>query len=560
MSYLNQPDAALFLRRVLSDRLAASSSVIFAPAILEHLRDVHEVQIFPDDQLRFEMTQNTIIDIFGGRMVRETPTAYLTRLRENGQALELDMLIALALQYGVGVQVYQPFQQKIFPLGGLPRMSDELYQLIFLIPPQSPRNASLIFLYTPARLPGMIGHYEPMVFLSESVIRNKMTALRRREKKREMELCDGRVDADRLTKHLLNIKPEDMKVPSVLRKDKDLYLADLKRKNRLPSPPRVIVLPYEDPDPKPAVVDLVCQDEDAAFLRMIDDIESAYFRLLVPVASDANGEAEEQEDGSDVDSSGNLAGFVCSDSVGNSEADTQSSSESSSGSSLDSGRSGLSFQSKERRRLKKELGILQESAQSCLPQQLRRRDTPKRRGRKLSSPAAPKKQKVTVRRRLMEASSSSEDSQAEASGLGIGGEAVDRLVPALHAGLVQLQDLLRSIQADMVLFKHELERSVLSSPGAASAALTVSVVASPSSPAAGLQELASPNMFQAEFTQGAIVWQQEPSPALLVEELTSEDTDIFEARVLARRAANLVQQFPRRRSNRQRRAASRVDV
>ena len=53
-----------------------------------------------------------------------------------------------------------------------------------------------------------------------------------------------------------------------------------------------------------------------------------------------------------------------------------------------------------------------------------------------------------------------------------------------------------------------------------------------------------------------IVWQRQPQ----VEELTSEDTDIFEARVRARRTANPVQQFPRRRSSRQRRSSFRVDV
>ena len=63
-------------------------------------------------------------------------------------------------------------------------------------------------------------------------------------------------------------------------------------------------------------------------------------------------------------------------------------------------------------------------------------------------------------------------------------------------------------------------------------------------------------MLQAEFTEVGIVWQRQPQ----VEELTSEDTDIFEARVRARRTANPVQQSPRSRSSRQRRSSFRVDV
>ena len=530
------------------------------PKIAEHLRDVHEVHVNFDDQGRFEMTQTMIIDVFGGRKVRETSTAYLSRMREDGQALELDMLIALVLTYGVGVQVYQPYQQEIFPFGGVPRMSDVLYQLMFLIPPQSPANASLIFLYTPARLGGMVGHYEPMTFLPEFIIQNKLTALKRKELKSEMELFHGTVNRDR-AEHLLKIKPEDMIVPSVLRKDKKLYLADLQRQEqtfrfRLPSPERVIVLPYTSPNTNPTAVDLVSEPEheDDAFLDKLDKIEAAYFRSDAPDSFDANGDSEEQEIGSDVDSSGNLAGFVCADSVGDSDSSSESSS--------DSARSGLSVHSRQRRHLKKELAILKNTAHSFRPRQPRRRSLTKssltKRSRDTSSaPGAPqKKQKVVRRLRLTQASSSSEHSEPEVSGLGSGGQAADNsLVPTLRAGLVELQGLLRSISADMILFKHELEESVVSSP-AASAALTVSAVGSPSSPAAGLQERASPNMLQAEFTEVGIVWQRQPQ----VEELTSEDTDIFEARVRARRTANPVQQSPRRRSSRQRRSSFRVDV
>lgn len=573
-SYLKKPDAARFLRVVLTETLAKPSGVIFAPEIAEHLRDVHEVHVNLDAHGRFEMTQTMIIDVFGGRKVRESSTAYLSRMREDGQALELDMLIALALTYGVGVQVYQPYQQEIFPFGGVPRMSDVLYQLMFLIPPQSPANASLIFLYTPARLRGMVGHYEPMRFLPEFIIRNKLTALKRQELKSEMELFHGTVDRDR-AQHLLKIKPEDMIVPSVLRKDKKLYLAELQRHEqtfrfRLPSPERVIALPYTSPNPNPTAVDLVSEPEheDDAFLDKLDAIEAAYFRSDAPDSFDANGDSEEQEIGSDVDSSGNLAGFVCADSVGDSESSFESSS--------DSARSGLSVHSRQRRHLKKELAILKNTAHSCRPRQPRRRGLTKisvgkssltKRSGDTSSPGppgAPKKQKVVRRLRLTQASSSSEHSEPEeAFGRRRVPEAADSFVPTLRAGLVELQGLLRSISADMVVFKHELEQSVLSSP-AASAALTVSAVASPSSPAAGLQELASPNILQAEFTEVAIVWQQlqqQPSSALLeVEELTSEDTEIFEARVRARRAANPVQQFPPRRSSRQRRSSFRVDV
>ena len=574
-SYLKKPDAAPFLRRVLTETLSKPSGVIFAPKIAEHLRDVHEVHVNFDDQGRFEMTQTMIIDVFGGRKVRETSTAYLSRMREDGQALELDMLIALALTYGVGVQVYQPYQQEIFPFGGVPRMSDVLYQLMFLIPPQSPANASLIFLYTPARLGGMVGHYEPMTFLPEFIIRNKLTALKRKELKSEMELFHGTVGRDR-AEHLLKIKPEDMNVPSVLRKDKKLYLAELQRQEqtfrfRLPSPERVIVLPYTSFNPNPTAVDLVSEPEheDDAFLDKLDEIEAAYFRSDAPDSFDANGDSEEQEIGSDVDSSGNLAGFVCADSVGDSESSSESSS--------DSARSGLSVHSRQRRHLKKELAILKNTAHSCRPRQPRRRGLTKisvgkssltKRSGDTSSPGppgAPKKQKVVRRLRLTQASSSSEHSEPEeAFGRRRVPEAADSLVPTLRAGLVELQGLLRSISADMVVFKHEFEQSVISSP-AASAALTVSAVASPSSPAAGLQERASPNMLQAEFTEVGIVWQQQPrpSPSLLVpqvEELTSEDTDIFEARVRARRTANPVQQSPRRRSSRQRRSSFRVDV
>ena len=118
---------------------------------------------------------------------------------------------------------------------------------------------------------------------------------------------------------------------------------------------------------------------------------------------------------------------------------------------------------------------------------------------------------------------------------------------------------------DMELLQHDLVACAPSSP--ASTAVT-RAVGSQSSPAAEPPVLSSQNMLQAQFTSVAVLLNQNQqnhlsaSPGHEVEELSSEDSNVFEAqrRVRARRGGNLTQTPSRRRSNRERRPAARVDV
>ena len=159
--------------------------------------------------------------------------------------------------------------------------------------------------------------------------------------------------------------------------------------------------------------------------------------------------------------------------------------------------------------------------------------------------------------------SSSEGSDAESINHDVPSQKVD--MPGLYSGLLELNDLLCIMKDDMELLQHDLVACAPSFP--ASTAVT-RAVGSQSSPAAEPPVLSSQNMLQAQFTSVAVQWNQNQqnhlsaSPGHEVEELSSEDSNVFEAqrRVRARRGGNLTQTPSRRRSNRERRPAARVDV
>ena len=125
----------------------------------------------------------------------------------------------------------------------------------------------------------------------------------------------------------------------------------------------------------------------------------------------------------------------------------------------------------------------------------------------------------------------------------------------VHAGLLELKNHLSSLKDEVELFKSQITAS--SSP-VASSTVTTSAVESP--PAAEPEEFSSQAMIQAEFTSSEVVWKKNelaPYPVDAVEELSSEDTTVFEARVRQRRAAKRAPPSSRRCSDRQRRPAYR---